>query len=346
MDKATDLAIRKQVSTVPKALAALTALRRELTAAKTYDAIKKIIREAEALNVLLGHVVEVKAAAEDTILLGTKRIAVEIRKIPKASGRPEKNRRAAKNSGREATGIPKDTRSRIGKLADVPDEKILDTAADLRAHGKDGTPRAVIETLTQGNKRAKRAAREEKLAARITALPDRRYGVIVADPEWRFEPWSRNTGMDRAADNHYPTSVTEVIAARDVASIAAPDCVLFLWGTAPMMPHALCVMAAWGFDYRTHFVWRKDRIGTGYWNRNRHELLLVGVVGDVPAPVQGSQWDSVIDAARDEHSAKPDIFLEMVEAYFPTVPKIELNRRGTPRVGWDAWGNEVEEAAA
>ena len=29
---------------------------------------------------------------------------------------------------------------------------------------------------------------------------------------WRFEPWSRETGMDRAADNHYPTSSTDIIA--------------------------------------------------------------------------------------------------------------------------------------
>jgi hypothetical protein len=38
-----------------------------------------------------------------------------------------------------------------------------------------------------------------------------RYGVIYADPEWRFEVYSRETGMDRAADNHYPTSATEEI---------------------------------------------------------------------------------------------------------------------------------------
>ncbi len=49
------------------------------------------------------------------------------------------------------------------------------------------------------------------------------------------------------------------IKALDVASIAAPDCVLFLWATAPMLPEALEVMAAWGFEYRTNFVWAKDR---------------------------------------------------------------------------------------
>src|SRR5271155_5436675 len=88
---------------------------------------------------------------------------------------------------------------------------------------------------------------------------------------WRFKPWSRETGMDRAADNHYPTSEPSDIAARDVASIAADDCVLFLWATAPMLPQAIDVMRAWGFAYKSHFVWAKDRLGTGYWNRNKHE---------------------------------------------------------------------------
>ena len=52
------------------------------------------------------------------------------------------------------------------------------------------------------------------------------YGVIFADPPWRFEPYSRITGMDHAADNHYATMTTDEIKALPVP--AAPDCVLFL----------------------------------------------------------------------------------------------------------------------
>ena len=113
-----------------------------------------------------------------------------------------------------------------------------------------------------------------------------------------------------------------------------------------MMLHAATVMAVWGFDYRSQFAWAKDRIGTGYWNRNKHELLLIGVRGKIPAPAPGTQWASVIDAAVGKHSEKPDIFLEMIEEYFPNLPKIELNRRGSVRAGWDAWGNEAVKGAA
>ena len=81
-----DIAIRKQVQTVPQALKALAAMERQLTAAKTYEDLRRVIKEASALKVLMNDVAEVKAAAENAILLGNKRIAEELRKVPKAGG--------------------------------------------------------------------------------------------------------------------------------------------------------------------------------------------------------------------------------------------------------------------
>ena len=132
--------------------------------------------------------------------------------------------------------------------------------------------------------------------------------MILADAAWRFEVWSRETGMDRAADNHYPTMTTEEIKALDVAAIAAPDSVLFQWATVPMLPAALEVLKAWGFEYRSHFAWIKDRVGKGYWNRNKHELLLIGARGKIPAPAMGDQWESAIEAAVGEHSRSLSAF--------------------------------------
>jgi hypothetical protein len=124
--------------------------------------------------------------------------------------------------------------------------------------------------------RQRRRATAERTVAASQALVRTAplYGVIFADPPWRFEPYSRITGMDRAADNHYVTMALDEIKALPVP--AAPDCVLFLCATALMLPQALETMAAWGFSYRTHLVWVKDRVGTGYWARNKHELLLIG----------------------------------------------------------------------
>ena len=35
------------------------------------------------------------------------------------------------------------------------------------------------------------------LAKQITELPNKRYGVILADPPWQFNPWNDETGSDR-----------------------------------------------------------------------------------------------------------------------------------------------------
>src|ERR1700730_4057031 len=84
--------------------------------------------------------------------------------------------------------------------------------------------------------------------------------------------------MDRAADNHYPTMTLEALTA--LRPPAAENCALFLRATAPMLLQALAVMAAWGFAYKSHSVWIKPKIGTGYWFRNKHEVLLVGTKGN------------------------------------------------------------------
>jgi N6-adenosine-specific RNA methylase IME4 len=197
-------------------------------------------------------------------------------------------------------------------------------------------------------KQARRAERERALAAKIAHAEatleggQRRYGVILADPPWQFEPWSRQSGLDRAADNHYPTTPTNHVAS--LVPPAADDAVLFLWATAPMMPQALDVMAAWGFTYRSQIVWVKPRIGTGYWVRSRHEVLLIGTKGRIPAPAIGTQPASILDAPTSGHSVKPAAVYDMIESMFPMLPKLEMFARQA-RPGWEAWGAEAPEAA-
>jgi N6-adenosine-specific RNA methylase IME4 len=261
-----------------------------------------------------------------------------------AEGRPPKNCSDSEQFPRvrlNEIGIDRKLSSRAQKLASISERAIEARIARWREDAERGVSRITVDLLRDEDKKTRRAEREAELAKAQTArnleLPDAQYGVILADPEWRFEPYSRETGMDRAPENHYPTSVTEVIAARPVARIAAPDCILFLWATVPMLPDALHVLSAWGFTYKSHLIWTKDRIGTGYWFRNKHELLLVGTKGSVPAPAMGTQWESFRDGPVRAHSEKPDWQYDLIESYFPTLPKIELNARRR-REGWASWG--------
>lgn len=305
---------------VAMAAYARQAKNRELEA----DAIEIRMRATRRLD-------QLRQAQKETVGLATPSGTNQHRVIEKPDARPTL----------ASQGIDKNLAHQARTLGSLSEERFEAVVADARE-----AVNRVVKSVVNIDKSERRAEREAVLGAKQAALPIKRYGVIVADPEWQFEPWSRKTGMDRAADNHYPTSCTEVIAARDVPSISAKDSVLFLWATAPMLPHALAVMEAWGFEYRSHQIWKKDRIGTGYWFRNLHELLLVGVKGEIPAPAPGQNYPSVIDAPRAEHSAKPARFLEMIEGLYPSLPKIELNRRGPARAGWDAWGNEAETEAA
>jgi len=239
-----------------------------------------------------------------------------------------------------ATSSPeKPGRKPIGRKAMTPTQRQRRHRAKLKEE------RRRKPTL---EKQERRRQREAELAAATVraslALGSKVYGVIYADPAWRWEPRSRETGMDRAADNHYPTMPLDQIKAIKVP--AAKDCVLFLWAIASMLPEALAVIEAWGFVFRTSLAWRKPSPKTGYWARFVHEYLLVATRGTVPAPAPGTQWLSMLDGAVIEapttaHSVKPDVFAEMIKHHFPTTPKLEMFARGPARPDWDAWGNEV-----
>jgi N6-adenosine-specific RNA methylase IME4 len=240
-------------------------------------------------------------------------------------------------------GISKKLSARSQKMASLGEtafEAAMQAAREKIISGGAAAVNPLKDVSTAG-KKAARAERERQLGAKQIALPVAKFGVILADPEWQFETYAE-TGMDRSADNHYPTSSIEIIKCRDVDSLAADDCVCWLWCTVPMLSEGIAVLQAWGFVYKSHLIWNKDRIGTGYWFRNKHELLLVGTRGSVPAPAMGDQFPSVIDAPVGEHSAKPDKFYEIIEAYYPTLPKIELNARQA-RNGWVRWGYEAPE---
>lgn len=191
------------------------------------------------------------------------------------------------------------------------------------------------------NRDTREERREEKLnsiakAAELTG----QFSVIYADPPWEDE-FGPN---DRQAELHYPVMALEALKALPVEAVSTPDAVLYLWALPHMLPTALELMTAWGFDYRTDLAWAKDKIGLGEWVRQQHESLLIGRRGEFPPPPPAVRSPSIVFAPRGEHSAKPEIFAEMIERWYPESAKIELFRRGPARSGWAAWGNQAEAA--
>lgn len=334
-------------------LALYDSARRALAEALAVDQVLAVRTQSEQLKLYarLSKDHELKANAMELQLRAERRLG-ELLLEARAQGLISKGGRPRSSSAPEGAvtvatlkeaGIDHRLSSNAQKLARI--EMTAFEAVIRRAREKIVAGAAVVvnpvKDVTAAEKRLKRQIREVQMAARQRALPQTRYGVIYADPEWPFATWSE-AGKDRSAENHYPTSLVPVIAARPVAEIAAADCALFLWVTRPLLPAGLQVMEAWGFAYKTCWDWDKIDVGTGYWCRDRSEILLLGTRGDIPAPAPGTQYPSLIAERRREHSRKPEWAYEMIEAYFPHLPKIELNAR-LRRAGWAAWGLEAPD---
>lgn len=183
------------------------------------------------------------------------------------------------------------------------------------------------------------AARMEKFAEiskANAALPAQRYPVIYSDPPWKFELFNEETGGERSV----PYPVMDLDELKSMPVPAMDDAVLFMWATSSHLADAVDLVRAWGFTLKTTAVWVKPSIGLGYLLRNRHELLLIATRGEIPAPLPAQRPDSVIEASRGEHSAKPVEAYEMIERMYPGLPRIELFSR-SPREGWAAWGNQA-----
>lgn len=202
----------------------------------------------------------------------------------------------------------------------------------------------------------------------------RDYGVIYADPPWSFATYSAK-GRDRCPDavgsdggpRHYDLMTIDELKDLPVASLAGPNCKLVLWTTAEIMPRAVEVGEAWGFQYASFaFIWAKllpplkpgqkrsptrqnpDLVfSKGYGTRANGELsLLFRRPGGKMNRLNGSQEqfiirpeDELIYAPVRKHSQKPDEAAERIERMFEG-PYLELFARRR-RPGWDVWGDEV-----
>ena len=132
----------------------------------------------------------------------------------------------------------------------------------------------------------------------------------------------------------------EELCALPVADVRADDCVLFMWTTSPKLEQAFQVIKAWGFKYKTSFVWDKVKHNFGYYNSVRHEFLLIAGHGSSTPDVK-ELHDSVISIERSgKHSEKPEYFRELIDKLYTTGNKVELFARNKVE-GWDTWGAEV-----
>jgi len=163
---------------------------------------------------------------------------------------------------------------------------------------------------------------------------DRTFGTVYADPPWQYG----NQGTRSATDTQYPTMKLDDICALPVGDLAAQRSHLHLWTTNAFLFDARKVLEAWGFEYKSCFVWVKPQLGIGNYWRVSHEFILLGVRGGLTFSDKGqTSW---MQHDRLKHSQKPYAIRNLVEKVSPA-PRIELFGR-TLVEGWTVWGNEVD----
>lgn len=171
------------------------------------------------------------------------------------------------------------------------------------------------------------------------------FDLIVADPPWRFSTWGAKGVTRKGAGGQYRVMSLADIKALPVWALAAPNSMLWLWATAPMLPQALEVMAAWRFQYVTMGSWAKRtrtgklRWGTGYRLRSTSEPFLIGIRGN---PKNARNVPSHIDGLAREHSRKPDEAFAFAERLMPGARRVELFSRQS-RQGWSTWGDQAQQ---
>lgn len=234
------------------------------------------------------------------------------------------------------------TQEEIAKIAGIDRSvisKIVQNGEIAKMHN------SISNWLSQG-KTVEEAA--EKLEVETPPLPEGKYRVIYADPPWQYS----NAGLKGSAESHYATMPLEEICeledknGRKITDLPADNSVLFLWVTSSFQQEGFEVCKRFGFDYKTTFIWIKDKATygkLGFYTYSQHEFLFVATKGSC-LPKEGSLVPSVIYAEKSDHSRKPEMVYEIIERMYDE-PYVELFARNK-REGWTAWGLEASTTQA
>lgn len=296
--------------------------RRHLNEGQRSDVAGRLATMERGARTDLGSI-DAMSDAKAAKLLNVSEKSVERAKVVHRTGTP---------SLQEALTSGKVSVSAAADIATLPQAK----QEEIVARGEAEILKAAKD-IRADRAKTKRVERVEKIRSML--WPTGVYRVIYADPPWQYSN-SGNQDSYGHAERHYQTMSIDSMCALKVGDLAAKDSVLFMWVTSPMLRDAMSLLDAWGFDYKTSFVWDKETHNWGFYNSVRHELLLLATKGSC-VPDIDERIPSVVRVDRtDKHSEKPQEFREIINKLYPHGPRIELFARESVQ-GWEAWGNEL-----
>jgi N6-adenosine-specific RNA methylase IME4/ParB-like chromosome segregation protein Spo0J len=266
-------------------------------------------------------------------------VAIEIEKLEKVKALERMHHISVDEEPRSVLTYPQES----GKALEIAAKSVglgYGTVYKTK-HILEKAPEELVEKVRKGDISIDRAFTQIQKAERLennraTEWPKGKYRVIYADPPWQY-------GDERScfggATDHYNTMTMEELKSMPVASLTEDNAVLFLWGTAPLLPEAIELIEAWGFKYKTNIVWDKVRANLGNYTSVRHEHLFIATKGS-GVPDNTTRVDSVQVVERiGRHSEKPEEFRNIIETLYTYGNKLELFARKSVD-GWEVFGNE------
>jgi N6-adenosine-specific RNA methylase IME4 len=169
------------------------------------------------------------------------------------------------------------------------------------------------------------------------------YRAIVIDPPWPVAKIEREARPNQTKRLDYPTLTVEELKADLYKPPTAEDGAhVYLWTTHKFIPASFELFEHWGVKYECMLTWVKPTGMTPYsWMYNT-EHVLFGRVGNLKVQELGIKLS--FEAPVTRHSAKPDVFYDMVRRASPG-PRADMFAR-IEHEGFEAWGNELPDRQA
>ena len=248
----------------------------------------------------------------------------------------------------EALGMEKADANKLSaraqKLAELGPENFKHLIDKWRVDANEKSGRIALDIAKMARKEDRAEVRDIEAGMAGTFATDldvyvrsgKKWGCIYADPPWLYD----NQGTRAATGNHYNGMTVDALCELPIGQLAADDAHLHLWTTNGFLFECPRIFAAWGFEFRSSFVWVKPQMGIGNYWRNSHEIMLTAIRGNAKR-FNDKSLKSWIECDRGVHSAKPEIVRSYIERA-STGPHLELFARAK-HDGWDVWGNQIED---
>jgi N6-adenosine-specific RNA methylase IME4 len=226
------------------------------------------------------------------------------------------------------------------KLRAIPDEARREYYAEIPKPSRNGILKywaaRCVDIKAVAKKPDAESVEVSEGVKSLDNLPRSHFGCVYADPPWQYG----NQGTRAATDNHYNTMSIADLCAMPISELVADDAHLHLWTTNAFIKESFDLIDAWGFEYRSMFIWVKPQMGIGNYWRVSHEIMLLGIRGNAKR-FNDRSLKSWAEASRTKHSAKPGIVRSMIERA-SSGPYLELFGRKLVK-GWTVFGNQIGE---